>query len=95
MFHVKIDSDFWTKELKILKDMGYENEKQNTSMLIKYAVKNKDSVIDKRMTQSIVIRMLEKKKTNKMKQIEEENKNEKEADSFLENEWDEENENML
>ena len=89
------DSDFWSKELKILRDAGFEDEKQNLSMLIKYAVKNNESLVDKRLTQSIVVRMLEKQKTNKLQQIEEEKQNEKEADSFLENEWDEDDENML
>merc|ERR1712190_620176 len=99
----------WTKELKKFEDMGFGDKDKNIYMLIKYAVKNEHDVVDKSltesivirmvknehdvvdksMTESIVIRMLKKQKLRKMERIEEETQNEKEADSFLENEWDE------
>ena len=80
------DADFWKKELRVLKEAGFENKKQNLSMLLKYAVRNEDEIIDKKMTKSIVLRILQKKKTEKKKQ-KKEAKNNQETENFLENEW--------
>lgn len=80
------DDEFWKKELRVLKEAGFENNNENLGMLIKYAVRNENEIIDKRMTQSIVLRILQKKKANK-KQA----KHNEEADDFLENEWEDDN----
>eukprot|EP01084_Bolivina_argentea_P140707 247326_1 len=73
------DPDFWENELRVLEEYGFNNKKRFLSMLTKYAVKNENYVIDKKMTLSIVIKILENDRKRELQNDE--------LDHFLENEW--------
>ena len=71
----------------VLEEAGYRDKKLNLSMLIKYAVKNEHEVVDKRMTQSVVLRILQKRKGDKKSQSIMDVKDSEEMEMFLENDW--------